>query len=360
MTRTGPSAADAALIAELKRKGLGVSVAQLERWRTIGAVPRNCRTYLGRGRGSCSDPGNDVAELAEAMALVGRRGRSVHEAVLRIFTVDPRNLDLFEPCLRIPEKGIRSSFEWFVRHGDQSVDRRVERALKRANNQEDKAEIISRVASRHFRNAYLHPPPTAKYAPPIWQVANEQSIQNLAALTIGSFLGHEEVGAQKLAEIMADAAPSSATQEEREAFRASVETVLAAHELAGREALQPSTPPSMEETICRLEETEIKRIHDTRNRIAIVAQIGYIYLHVRGSAGFEDLTERTLEASTESFDANMLLYACAPIAETLETSAWHRMSALIINILMDADLHDTLEKLTAAIIPEKLKYRFAE
>ncbi|PBC98904.1 hypothetical protein BX281_6992 [Streptomyces sp. Ag82_O1-15] len=294
--------------------------------------------------------------------MVGRRGRSVHEAVLRIFTVDPRKLDLFEPCLRVPEKGIRSALEWFVKHGDQSIDRRVERALKRAKNQEHKAEIISHVAAQHFRNAYLYPPPTAEHAPPIWRATNEQSIQNLAALTIGNFLGSDEVGAQKLAEIMAEAGPSSATDEEREAFRSTLESILTAYELEGRDALQLSAPPGMEEAIDRLKETEIKRICEIRNRIAIVAQMGYMYLNVRGSPGFEDLTKRALEASTESFEANMLLYACAPIAETLDTSAWHRMSALIIMILMDVDLGycDALEKLATAITPERLKHRFVE
>ncbi|MCQ9185654.1 hypothetical protein KMT30_42835 [Streptomyces sp. IBSBF 2953] len=362
MARTVPSAADAALIEKLSRKGLQVSAAQLERWRSVGVVPRNRRTHLGRGKGSTSTVDDVGEELVEAVAMVSRIGRSVHEAILRLFTVNPRSQDLYEPCLPIPEKAIRCAFDWFVRNGDQSVDRRIERALKRTGKQGDEAaDLIARIASRHYRNtALLHPPPTAEHRPPTWTVKNEQSIQLLTALTIGNFLGAEEIGTQKLADVLADGGPSTATKEDRKKFGETIAKILAERELAGGEPLQLSTVPTIEDTIYRLEQTPLERIFDLRNKIALVAQIGFIYLKVRGAEDFREFSLRILDASTESFDANMLLYAAAPIAETLESSAWHTMSGLIVMILMedDAKYGDTLDKLVTGVVPERLAHRF--
>ncbi|MCC9741000.1 hypothetical protein [Streptomyces sp. MNU89] len=364
MSRTVPSAADAALIEKLSRKGLKVSAAQLERWRAVGVVPRNRRTHLGRGKGSKSTADDVSEELVEAMAMVSRNGRSVHEAVLRLFTVDPRSQDLYEPHLPIPEKAIRSAFDWFVRHGDQSVHRRIERALKRTGKRGDEAaDLIARIASRHYRNtALLHPPPTAEHRPPTWTARNEQSIQLLTALTIGNFLGAEEIGTQKLAEVLADGGPSTATNEDRREFGETVAKILAARELAGGEPLQLSTAPSMEVTIRRLKQTDLERILELRDKIALIAQVGFIYLKVRGAEDFREFSLRILDASTETIDANMLLYAATPIAATLESSAWHTMSGLIVMILMedDAEYLDTLDKLVRGVVPERLAHRFIE
>ncbi|WP_435272819.1 hypothetical protein [Streptomyces parvulus] len=364
MARTGPSAADAALIEKLSKKGVKVSTAQLERWRSAGVVPRNRRTHLGRGNGSESIVDDVGADLVEAMAMVNRKGRSVHEAVLRLFTVDPRSQDLYERRLPISEKAIRSALDWFVIHGDQSVHRRIERALKRTETQGDAtADLIARIASRHYRNtALLNPPPTAENRPPIWTAKDEQSIQLLTALTLGNFLGAEEIGTQKLAEILADGGPSTATNEDRKEFEEKVAKILAARELAGGEPLQLSGVPSMDETIRRLKQTDLERILKLRDKIALVAQVGYIYLKVRGAADFQEFSRRILDASTETIEANMLLYAAAPIAATLTSSAWHTMSGLIVMIIMDDDAaySDTLDDLVRGVVPERLTHRFIE
>ncbi|WP_406255254.1 hypothetical protein [Streptomyces chartreusis] len=363
MPRTGPSAADAALIAKLNSKGLRVSAAQLERWRTVGVVPRNKRTHLGRGKGSKSTIPENGEELAEAMARVYRRGRSVYEATLRIFTVNPSSLDLFEPCLPISEKAIRSSLNWFVQHGDQSVHRRVERALRRTKARGDEAaDLIIRVASQHYRNTVAHPPPTAEHRPPIWSAKSEEEIQNLTVWLLGNFLGANEVGAQKLAEIIAEIGPSTATDAERESTRAVMEELFAARELAGDGLPSLDRVPGMEETITRLNETDIARIRELRNKFAIVAEMGFIYLNVRGSEDFEDFSMKVLEASTESLSASMLLYAAAPISATLESSAWHTMAALIIMVLEDdeSEYYDALDKLTKRIAPGRLAHSFSE
>ena len=75
MTRTGPSRADAELIAALARIGLTVSIYQLERWRRVGALPRNSRRGLGRGRGSTSQVPPETFIRARALASSAQQGR---------------------------------------------------------------------------------------------------------------------------------------------------------------------------------------------------------------------------------------------------------------------------------------------
>ncbi|MEU0406759.1 hypothetical protein ABZ307_02900 [Streptomyces griseorubiginosus] len=357
MTRSGPSAADAALIETLGRHGLHVSLAQLERWRNLGVVPRNARRHLGRGKGSSSALSKETVELAAAMAIVTRRGRSAHESVLRIFTVSPLHQDLFDSPLKIPEKAIRSSLKWFVQYGDQTLERRIERALRRTSHStDDAADIIYQIATKQFRNAGLHLEATSDLRPRMWSAPDEQSIQNLAALTIGHFLGAGEVGAQKMAEIITDTTPSNYTQEDIEHARATMERIFIARDQGG-EAIMDLTPePTIEETIHLLEDIEIERIRETRNKMAMVAEMGHMYLRFRGGEGFEDPTKRILDVSTSSLDNSFLLYAIAPIAETLSTTAWHRMSAILVAILAGRDrdaYSEALDQLAAAMAPEK-------
>lgn len=74
MPRSGSSRADAALIAALARRGVHVSVYQLERWRTAGMIPRNQRRGLGQGRGSTSTAPDPL--IVEMVARVAKQGRA--------------------------------------------------------------------------------------------------------------------------------------------------------------------------------------------------------------------------------------------------------------------------------------------
>jgi hypothetical protein len=152
------------------------------------------------------------------------------------------------------------------------------------------------------------------------------------------------------------------TEQDREAHRTRVEETLAMLDLLGRDAVRLSPPPSMKEAVRRLEGTDIKRIRQVRNKIAIVAEMGYFYLHARGADGFESMSSRILKASTESFTANMLLYAAAPISATLRSTAWHTMSALLVLILTDSDddYSQALDKLSEAMAPELLVNMIAD
>jgi hypothetical protein len=65
------------LMAVLADRGLHVSPYQLERWRTVGLLPRNRRRGLGRGKGSASEPDDEAVARAEALARWARQGRAL-------------------------------------------------------------------------------------------------------------------------------------------------------------------------------------------------------------------------------------------------------------------------------------------
>jgi hypothetical protein len=77
VARSGPSAADRQLLAAVTAAGHRVSLAQLERWRHAGLVPRNERHGLGRGRGSTSLVPDGAVDAVVKIAAQARQGRQV-------------------------------------------------------------------------------------------------------------------------------------------------------------------------------------------------------------------------------------------------------------------------------------------
>ena len=73
--RSGPSRADAELLSAAAARGCAVSFPQLERWRTMGLVPRNVRHGCGRGRGSVSVAAAGALDMLIAAASDARQGR---------------------------------------------------------------------------------------------------------------------------------------------------------------------------------------------------------------------------------------------------------------------------------------------
>ena len=115
MPRSRPSHEDARLIEEA-----GVSLPQLERWRTAGLVPRNARHGLGRGRGTAASALPGTTELVRALGRYAQRGRPVHEAALTIFCGHPE--------LQLPETAVRAALTWFSRNREKGLVSAIRRA----------------------------------------------------------------------------------------------------------------------------------------------------------------------------------------------------------------------------------------
>lgn len=115
MTRSGPSAADRELIAQLAARKLTVSLSQLERWRRAGLLPRNARCGRGRGRGSTSTVAPEVVEIADALVRHTRQARDQRLAVADWFaqagrTVVPGQTPVPEP----PEAAAHAAVVWIT------------------------------------------------------------------------------------------------------------------------------------------------------------------------------------------------------------------------------------------------------
>jgi hypothetical protein len=281
--------------------------------------------------------------------MVSRRGRSLHEAVLRLFTVSPLHYDLADEVLPIPEVALRSSFDWFIRHGERTLDRRIERALMRSQGGPDeKVEIVLRMAGRQYRSASSSPPPTAELRP--WPEPTRQKIESMNALSVAKFLGPQEIGSRQAAEIIAAVAPSTASAQEIESGVNNAEKTLARRELAGQDLLDFPRHVTIEEAVERINAVDIATFWELRDKLARVAEVGYILLILR-----DDKSERFLDAVYTSHTNVVLLYGAIPIAVTLETDAWHSMAALIAMMLTDDDAADwstALDQLAEATRPE--------
>ncbi|MCF6475731.1 hypothetical protein FAF44_46385 [Nonomuraea sp. MG754425] len=358
MVRVKPSAADTELLDRLRELGFVVSSAQLERWRHVGVLPPNKRIYLGRGKGSASEYVGDSLEIAEAMAVTTRRGRSVHEAILRIFTVDPRHNDLLEEGLQIPERAIHSSLEWFIREGDQTLDRRIERRIRRSMaSPDDAAEIARRLTATHYRDLFRHPPPTSKLRSKVWAPPEPHNINEEASRLSIRFAGDDEPGADLIAELIVSALPEHILDSTGGRFAAKerLASLLAERETADQPPIKLPMLQTMDVTLRFLSEVDIKRIRDARDKLACVSEMGNLYIHAGGSDAAKEMSDRMLNATTESIDANFLFHIALPIASTLAQDAWHRMASLIIMLLTESDrsILSALDSLAFAAMPHR-------
>lgn len=99
MSRTGPSAADEALLAELASRGINLTASRLERWRHVGLIPRPQQVWNGGGgsRVSFDEPVEVVADHVAAVAARARRG---HPAVLTAVAVSADGYPVDDELLR--------------------------------------------------------------------------------------------------------------------------------------------------------------------------------------------------------------------------------------------------------------------
>ena len=361
MPRTGPSDAERAMIDQLVLRGASVSAAQLERWRSAGVLPRNARLYLGRGRGTASSYTEAAVDMAEALALAVRRGRSIHEAVLRIFTANPRLPDLFEhPGLPIPESALRRALDWFVRVGERTLDRRIERTLirHRTNSTDEAADLVIRLVLSHYAQLRHNPDPTSSRRPDIWKAGGRREAENAAALAVARHLGQNEIGADRFAEIVLglfQRQEVAADDREYEQAKKEVRKVFEERDFAG-EQLSPAEPWRDATTVLkRLALVPFDEILAVREQIACVAGMGDLFLDGYGAE--TSMSERMLDATTKSLEVGALFHMIVPIAKSLNTDAWHRLSSLLIDIVTEGSQEQAVElsALAAAAIPWRFK-----
>jgi hypothetical protein len=359
MARTGPSAAEVELLAELERRGATASASQLERWRSAGIPPANVRTYLGPGRGSRSRTAEITLAIAEAMALVARPGRSVYETALRIFTVDPRHNDLFVyPGLRLPPGAIKTALSWYCERGDTSLNRRAERALHRYRDAPDEAaRAVSRLTSDHYRALRRPRPAGVRYQPSSLKETDSRSAQADATMTLARFFGYQEVGGDRIASIIADEGRRFSGVSADDIWQAEqrLRNMFVSVELQGQEAVHFEPAPTSAQVAGQLAGIDEQMIYDLRDKLAFVSELGCMAWQLIGQDIGEPLVSRVLAAVRTSISAKMLFFAALPVADTLDSNGWRRMSSLTIMVLTDpaGEYQRTLDLLAAAAVPDR-------
>jgi hypothetical protein len=266
------------------------------------------------------------------------------------------------PGVQLSEQAIRSALDWFVEYGDQSLDRRIERLLKRVSASSDEAaEMIYRLAMTHYRWVRKNPQPTWERLPNHWSLNDDKEVRSFALLAVAKFIGQEEVGPERYAEIIANSRIlKEGSSEDTERIKHTLESLLIQRQLSEGYIAPPSPDPDIEQVRERLSSVSITRIRETRDKLAFASEAGRLFSYLLGSEIGEPLTTRIREASTSSIDANMLFHAIIPIAENIPGGGWYRMTGMLIMILtqppgdlIDESYADALDRLAHAAAPDR-------
>jgi hypothetical protein len=84
MSRRAVSQADQALIAEVAARGVSISATKLERWRSVGLMPKPAVDHLG-ARGTSTTYPPEAVEIAAAIGRLSRRGHPFRTVAVSLF-----------------------------------------------------------------------------------------------------------------------------------------------------------------------------------------------------------------------------------------------------------------------------------
>lgn len=338
MPRSGPSREDARLIAQT-----GVSLPQLERWRTAGALPRNERHGRGRGHGSASSAPAQTAELVAALNRYVQRGRPIHEAVLAIFCA--------HPDLPVPEAGVRAALTWFVRDRAKGLAPAIERSLPpgTADDERSGVKLMSQSSYDTAVDAvdeYVSRLRTGKnriFQTPVWDpgIDTRRAEAALQSLMIGIVHGMDSIDLDEY--LRATRELSSALGRRRRLT--DDQLVSLEQELRHRQATgQPVFPwPAAHTATARLtaaQATPFGTICQVRDHLTIMAEVAAVnnvltlLAHTSPSAPLlrEPVPQRFREICAATPHVRPYLVFPPPICAAQPTRTWQSMTNFIITM----------------------------
>ena len=354
MARGPVSSADMELLSRLRDRGAVVSAAQLERWRTAGVLPRNGRRGLGRGAGSVSEVPAESFAIAESLARATRRGRPLYEAVLEIFTADPRfssKVFLAVPRPPLPEHAVREALAWFIRYRENSVWRRIERAVAGLS-AEDAEDVAAEVAQRHYIGVYRSQEKDLdRRLITEGHALSKREALGHTVLSVANLLGQEAIGSERFAEAASDSfGDAGEPQGEIEALTKYMAAENIRRELTGEPLIgsdsQKHTIDADIDAIRKIDFDVICRLRDT---LALLAEAAMIYEAFRASLRADPMIRHLLDFFTSDIYANLWVRGAAPIAYTEPAESWKRMVASIVTICSDVEDLADFEKMAERI-----------
>jgi hypothetical protein len=342
MPRGALSQADGALIGALSDRGVHASGAQLERWRTAGLLPRNERHGRGRGAGSTSLVPPGAIDLAQGLALATRRGRPLHESVLRLFTYNPRyRLDIFlvAPQLPVPESPVRDAFVWFIQHRENSVRRRIERAVASAQSPDAAEEMALDLARKHYLGVSRSQQRdhTGNIVTRGFPLTQAQAIAQ-SNLAIADVLGPDAIGADLYADAMRHT--SGISDNVRSELEPLIQFMIAENrrrELAGEPLIGAHPPETMDHDIAAVRRIEFSSLCRIRDTLALLAEANLIYESARETRRDHPMMQHLLEFFTSSMEAHLLVLAANLIARAPIAEAWKVMAQAVVMYCPEED-----------------------
>jgi hypothetical protein len=342
------------MISLLRGRGVEVSAAQLERWRRAGVLPRNTRRGLGRGAGSVSKVSAESVVIAEALGRAARRGRPLHETVLRVFTSDPRfDLKIFlaTPRLPMPEQAVRAALAWFIRYRVNSVSRRIERAIAAASSDDEAEDIAAKLAERHYLRVSRSDrrDPNKDILTEGLRLTRQEALGH-AVFAMVSFLGQEAVGSQRFADAVRDSfGYAGQYQAEVEELIRFMEAENIRRELSGRPLLGNLHAHTMDADTEAIRQVDFAAICKVRDVLALLAEAAMIYKIARESIPDDPILRRLVDFFTSSYEAHIWVRAATPLAYTAPADSWGWMASLIVMICCDSDDLGSFEEMTQRV-----------
>ena len=292
----------------------------------------------------------DSVVIAEALGRAARRGRPLHETVLQIFAFDPCfDLESFlaVPRLPLPEQAVRAALAWFIRHRENSLDRRIERAVATASADEDPDDIALEHAMRHYRRIYL----SERYdfnrdiltdGP---RMTWEQAV-GCAHLAVGQEAVGSDLYAKALLDSLGDTGEYRTKFEELISFMVTKDIE---REFEGQSPYGSGPKHTMDMDIEAVHQTDFATICNARDVLALLAETAYILKITRKTIPDDPMIRRLVDFLTSSYMNHFWASAAAPLAHTAPANSWKRMASVIVMICSEPVHLNSFQKMTKEI-----------
>lgn len=346
-----PSDAERRLSEQLAAHGLPVSWAKIRRWREFGALPWKKQQGLGRGSGSTSDLLPETFVVAEALALATTKKRPLEQAVLHVFTTNPRFDQVPATSVPLPERAVRRALAWYMARDDSHPLAAIEKAALSAGSCPDKAvDAALESAHRYFPKLYRqakkgrHPPGTT--AP-----ENLADADGLATFAVAIVLGFEHFGVDAIVEAISKSLPEVADQYGEQVFTQLSNAVREAESNGDIPFSRRPQWPSLQDRIERMEQVEYPVICTLRDVLALLVEATPALALAR-RAGVEDPDVLHIEVTrTSNRRTDEYLRRAEAISRQPRERAWKDITGLLLDICTTPRRLSTFQEDVTALDP---------
>lgn len=234
---------------------------------------------------------------------------------------------------------MREALVWFIRYRENSVWRRIERAVVGLSD-EDAEDEAAEVARRHYLSVSRSQ--KRDYGRRLiteGRALSKGEAMGHADLSVANLLGQELIGSDRFAAAVSDSFGDPANyQDEIEALIKYLTTENIRRELAGEPLIGSNSQMHKIDTdIDAIRRVDFSVICRTRDTLALLAEAAMIYETFKERLRNDAMIGRLLEFFTSDIYTNLWVRWAAPIAFTEPAESWKHMAASIVTICSDVD-----------------------